>query len=175
MKTMTEFDYIGTGATGATFDVSNSYRYSLWRRWGDETATPDRMCAFIGLNPSTADEKIDDPTVRRCIGFAKSWGFSGMVMLNLFAFRATDPDVMKRNSFATGPDNDEALKAVVARCGMTICCWGFHGIHQNRCGVVRFALRKHDLYHLGLTKHGHPKHPLYLPANSERILWRKQP
>lgn len=130
------------------------------------------MSCFIGLNPSTADETMDDPTVRRCINFAKDWGFGGMVMMNLFAYRATDPNLMKSQTQPTGPLNDQALRTVVELCGRTICCWGTHGIHRNREFQVKSLLADRRLHHLGLTKGGHPKHPLYLGKTTEPQHWR---
>lgn len=125
--------------------------------------------AFIGLNPSTADETEDDPTVRRCINFAMDWGYDGMVMLNAFAFRATDPKVMKTHPEPVGPDNDAALKHWSDRVPRVVACWGTHGAHQGREAVVRRLIP--HLSVLGLTKDGHPKHPLYLPKGLRPVLW----
>lgn len=165
--------FIGDGPTGAVLDETRAYRYSLWRRW-HECCAPSLMCAFVGLNPSTADETADDPTIRRCIGFAKRWGFGGLVMLNIFAFRATDPKDMKASRDPVGPLNDEALRSVAAVVGRVVCCWGAHGSHKLRGSLVKFALKttaKRAVYHLGLSNGGHPKHPLYLSAETEPIRW----
>lgn len=169
------------GATGATLSECRSYRYALWRRWNDSRIRdieskdlgPDfsRMVAFIGLNPSTADETADDPTIRRCIGFAKLWGFDGMCMLNLFALRATDPEEMKRHSEPIGVHNDACLRRGVRLFGKTIACWGVHGSHMNRHYAIRGFIQPSQLWHLGLTKSGQPKHPLYLRADTEPVQW----
>jgi hypothetical protein len=142
---------------GALFSPCRRWRYLLWRRWDSERP----VCAFIGLNPSTADETVDDPTVRRCIGFARAWGYGALHMLNLFAWRATDPVLMmKEGREAVGPLNDEYLKAVHDAAGITVAAWGVHGAFLNRDREVCKMLG--DLHCLVLTKDGHPGHPLYL-------------
>jgi hypothetical protein len=165
--------YIGDGPNGATFSEDRSHRWSLWRRW-EAGCSLGRMLPFIGLNPSTADESLDDPTVRRCISFAHAWNYGGMVMLNIFAFRATDPKDMKSAAHPIGPSNDHALLEVSKACGRVICCWGTHGAYMNRGEEVVHLLGKKDIpfFHLGLTKDGHPKHPLYLLASTQPALWR---
>lgn len=163
---------IGSNNSGAHFSACGGYRYSLWRRWVDNCPL-DRMVAFIGLNPSTADEIENDPTIRRCIGFAKSWGFDGLVMLNLFAFRATDPDVMKAVTNPVGDRNDHAITYTLTRSGGIVCAWGTHGKHRARDFEVKWLLRGAacPVWHLGKNGDGTPKHPLYLKANSERAVW----
>lgn len=151
---------------GAVFSGCRTWRYSLWRRWADG----GRLLAVIGLNPSTADETQDDPTIRRCLRFARDWGFDGLVMLNLFAFRATDPKVMKRAGNPVGPDNNEHLQQETARCQQVIAAWGAHGAFIGRGERVR-QLLECDLFCLGTTKDGHPRHPLYLPASSRPEPW----
>ena len=165
--------YIGDGECGAVLDDERIYRYSLWRRWHAD-CYPSEMCAFVGLNPSTADETEDDPTIRRCIGFAKAWGFGGLVMLNIFALRSTDPKGLRAVSDPVGPLNDEALNRVSGVVGRTVCCWGTHGKLRDRGSLVRWHLKhaaKRSLFHLGLSKGGFPKHPLYLKANTEPVRW----
>src|SRR5271157_168450 len=93
--------------SGATFSLCRTWRYKLWRRWS--AAVP--MVTFIGLNPSTADEINDDPTVRRCLGFARRWGFGGMSMLNVFAYRSTNPRALRAATDPVGPRNGAALLA----------------------------------------------------------------
>ena len=119
---------------------------------------------FVGLNPSTADETIDDPTIRRCRGFAKDWGYGSLCMTNLFAFRATEPSEMKRVGQPVGEDNDLTLRKLAAGAGIVIAAWGVHGVYRSRNRIVKRLIPK--LYCLGKTKDGHPKHPLYLPKNS---------
>lgn len=139
----------------AVFSPCRRYRYELWRRWAKGPAV-----AFVCLNPSTADETQDDPTVRRCINYAKAWGFGAFCMLNLFAYRATDPAEMKRQADPIGPANDRAIFAVCNWVNLVVAAWGVHGTHQDR---HRWAIKNlANLHHLGLTKDGHPRHPLYL-------------
>jgi hypothetical protein len=142
----------------AEFSPDRRYRYSLTILWDSGP-----MAAFIGLNPSTADEVQDDPTIRRCRGFASEWGCGGMVMLNLFAFRATDPKVMKLEPDPIGKDNTiEFLDGVLSRCdGPRIACWGRGGSHLGRSAFVLQELK--GLSYLRMSKGGEPWHPLYLP------------
>lgn len=148
---------------GALFSPCRTYRYVLQREWGYTGVN----AVFIGLNPSTADETKDDPTIRRCIGYAKAWHCDGLIMLNLFAFRATDPNVMRAAADPVGPDNDKWLKRL---CGFTaVAAWGTHGTYRNRENEVRALLP--NLHCLKLTKDGHPAHPLYLPKTLKPIAW----
>lgn len=160
-------NWIGGTNSGAIFDESRAYRYTLWRRWVPE-ARPAKMVAFIGLNPSTADEQVNDNTIRRCIDFAKTWKFDGMVMLNLFAFRATDPKHMKAQSDPIGPKNDDAIWIVTRDVGRVVCVWGAHGTHRERYFTVRSILRRsvNESWCFGRTDKGHPRHPLYLPKGT---------
>jgi len=153
--------------SGAVFSDDRLYRYSLWRVW--EADSDLRMIAFIGLNPSTADETVDDPTVRRCINFAKRWGFGGMYMLNLFGYRATDPKDMKRQHDPVGPGNSAALIQVTGAVPETVACWGSHGSYRERSSKVLDMLPTKFVYHLGVTKGGEPKHPLYLRSDTVRM------
>lgn len=148
---------------GATFSDDEVYRYALWRRW-DRTLG---FVAFIGLNPSTADATKDDPTIRRCLRFARDWGYGGIEMLNLFALRATDPRALRRADDPVGPKNDRILRSTVALCSLVVCAWGAHGEYKGRDReVMGPVLGGTRLYHLGLTNGGHPKHPLYLRADT---------
>jgi hypothetical protein len=124
---------------------------------------------FIGLNPSTADETVDDPTIRRCLSFAKAWGYDGMSMANLFAFRATDPAVMLSEPEPIGSENDTYLLNMARRAGIVIAAWGTQGGHLGRDASVRKMIP--NLHYLRLTKDGHPGHPLYLPGDLEPMLW----
>lgn len=136
------------------------YRYRLLRVWDDSLP----LCAFVMLNPSTADATSDDPTVRRCIGYARAWGCGSLVVVNLFAFRATSPDDMMAAADPVGPDNDRHIEAATGRCHHVVVAWGNHGSFKSRGAEVRFLLRHRRLNHLGLTRTGQPKHPLYLRA-----------
>lgn len=147
---------------GALLSPCRKYRYTLWRIWSEV----EPVVAFIGLNPSTADESVDDPTIRRCIGFAKSWNFGGLVMLNLFAFRSTDPFALQFENDPVGPDNDGHLCQQSEMCVETIAAWGVHGMLNGRAKQVVEMIP--TLQCLGRTKGGHPKHPLYLKASTQR-------
>lgn len=151
---------------GATFSECRKYRYALWRVWGDGL----RIAMFVGLNPSTADETADDPTIRRCIGFTKRWGMDGLFMLNAYAFRATDPKVMKRATDPVGPENNEFLASYARRSETVIACWGAH-CSEIRAAAVKSAISL-PIACFGRTKHGKPKHPLYLPSDAElELFW----
>lgn len=170
MPTLTEIDHVDALDSGALFSPCRRWRYLLWRRW-DENAP---VCAFIGLNPSTADELANDPTVTRCINYAKAWGFGSLWMLNLFAFRATDPKVMKAQAgAAVGPRNDEYLIAAGKRADVVVAAWGCHGTFRDRELTVRRMMWASgvELSCLRETKGGHPQHPLYLPGDLTPQPW----
>jgi hypothetical protein len=126
--------------------------------------------AFVGLNPSTADEVKNDPTVTRCINYAQRWGYGGMWMLNLFAYRATDPNIMKAQADPVGPENDRSILEVYSQARLSIACWGTHGAHRDRGRQVIAQLPA--LHCLGITKAGYPKHPLYLHRDLVPVLFR---
>jgi hypothetical protein len=133
------------------------YRYVLKREW--QPKLPGVL--FVALNPSTADGEQDDPTVRRCIGFARSWGFGKLAIANLFALRSTDPSRLMRDDDPIGPENDRWLSDLAVQFTLTIAAWGAHEVAKDRAANV---LRKLiNVHHLGLTNAGYPKHPLYLP------------
>lgn len=149
----------------ASFSECKLYRYTLTRRWREGA-----LLAFIGLNPSTADESVDDPTIRRCQGFAHEFGYAGIVMLNLFGIRATDPRVMLRHAEPIGLGNDEALLHWRYNCPVMVACWGDHGQHRFRAKRVADMLA--PLHCLGETLRGAPRHPLYLKKTASLRLWR---
>ncbi|HEX7926421.1 MAG TPA: DUF1643 domain-containing protein [bacterium] len=144
----------------AVFDASKRYRYRLGREWD---ATLPRV-TFVLLNPSTADHRKDDPTIRRCIGFARAWGYGGVEVLNLFAWRATKPKDLRRAVAPVGPANDRHLRDAVRRSARVIVAWGIHGAWQNRDQAALALLRRHGCtpFCLGLTRDGLPRHVLYL-------------
>lgn len=145
------------------------YRYWLSREWSEEN--PLRVC-FIGLNPSTADAVNDDPTIRRCINFAKRWGYGGLYMANLFAYRTKSPKLLKEAYAPIGLFNDQAILDVATRSKMIVCAWGNHGSYLCRDREVIELLRDdHTLAAFGITNAGQPKHPLYLPADSDPWQW----
>lgn len=151
----------------AEFSPCMRYRYKLGRTWG-----PGARVAFCMLNPSTADATIDDPTIRRCMGFARAWGFDGVDIVNIFAWRSTDPAALREVSDPIGPGNDEAIVDVARRATFVVCAWGIYGYMGLRGSVVREKLLAGvDVRHLGLTKDGFPKHPLYLAGATRPERW----
>jgi hypothetical protein len=152
----------------AEFSACKKYRYALWRRWG----TGQSYAMFIGLNPSTADDKVDDPTIRRCMSFAQSWGYDGLCMVNLFAYRATLPEKMKRARDPVGPETDKWLKRLAKKADVVIAAWGVHGQFMQRDQAVQQLVA--PLHYLRLTKRGYPGHPLYLPKTLEPQLWMEE-
>jgi hypothetical protein len=148
-----------------SFSPCLRYRYSLTHGW-DPTRTG---CAFICLNPSTASEVQHDPTVRRCIGYSKRWGYGSFTMLNLFGYRCTDPFDMKLVNDPVGPGNDEAIVRLARSAAIVVAGWGTHGTYLGRSDAVRALLRRSgvQLHALALTKGGEPRHPLYLRADLE--------
>jgi len=142
-------------------------KLTLWREWTDDlfvnrTQPVGSYLMVIGLNPSTADETLDDPTIRRCKDFAKRWGFQALCMTNLFAWRATDPRDMKRMPDPVGPENDKWLVRISRGAGMILAAWGKHGSHMNRAALILSGLP--TIHCLRTNKDGSPEHPLYVPA-----------
>jgi len=151
---------------GASFSPCRKWRYDLWRIWDPSL----QRVAFIGLNPSTADETANDPTVTRCINYAKTWGYGGMHMLNIFGYRATDPKDMKSVEDPVGIGNTGVVTAIARECELIICAWGTHGGYRGRGKSMYHMLRSmKDIHCLGTTKDGHPKHPLYLKKDLSPI------
>lgn len=157
--TLTSGPAPGTITRGATFSRCGRYRYTLRRAWGDGP-----LVAFVGLNPSTADATVDDPTIRRCVGFAQAWGYGALVMLNLFALRSTDPDALLAAEDPVGVGNDEVLAAVCEQASLVVEAWGAHRIAPERAHAVKDLLGPNTAV-LGRTKDGHPRHPLYMRAD----------
>lgn len=140
----------------AALSKCRKYRFALWRTWDE--SRPYAM--FIGLNPSTADEAEDDPTIGRCINFAKSWGYGGLCMTNLFAYRATEPSEMLGAEAPIGAENDSWLVEMSKNAGVVVAAWGNHGGHLGRSREVVHLIP--DLHYLKLNVTGEPSHPLYL-------------
>lgn len=157
--------------SGANFSECRRYRYVLWRHWSAEPSL-----VVIGLNPSTADEHTNDPTIERCQRRAKQMGMGGLVMLNLFAWRSTDPSLLPKDRSAIQEPgtnrNDEALLEHT-RTGVVLCGWGNDGELQSRGWNVRTFLRREgrELHALKITKRGHPQHPLYVAYACKPDIW----
>ncbi len=164
----------------AVYSCCGLYRYSLTRTW-DETGP---RLLWILLNPSTADERRNDPTIERCERRARAHGFGAFRVVNIFGFRATDPADLRRAAAPVGPSNDRiVLRAVstwAGRAGDCVACgWGAHGAHRidgepaGRGKSIERKLRRagHALFHLGLTAEGHPRHPLYISYKQPFLPW----
>jgi hypothetical protein len=153
---------------GAIIDNESEYRYRLTRTWD----ASEGAVAFLMLNPSTADAVEDDPTIRRCIGFAEDWGYGQLVVGNLFAAQSSDPDTLTDRDDPIGPRNDEYLRAIADAAEMVVAAWGTNGDLLGRDEAV-MGLLDVPLYALDTTKHGHPNHPLYQPADQEPTLYHE--
>ena len=162
----------GDAASTAEYSDCETYRYTLTRVWDDT----GRRALFIMLNPSTATEVQNDPTVERCERRARTLGFGAFRVLNIFAYRATDPRDMRAAADPVGPGNDAAILAGLEWADQVICAWGTHGAHRARGPAVAAMLQGADvaLFHLGLSKDGHPKHPLYIGYNVQPQPWIMQ-
>ena len=124
---------------------------------------------FVMLNPSTANAKRDDPTIRRCMGFARAWGFGGVDVVNLFAFRATDPRALREAADPIGPANDRHLRRAVRSAGLIVLAWGAHEMARDRAARARPLFNRPGSRCLGLTQSGEPRHPLYLRRDASPV------
>jgi hypothetical protein len=150
----------GDAASTAEYSPCLRYRYTLTRVWDEGGG----RALFVLLNPSTATEVQNDPTVERCERRARALGFGAFRVCNIFAFRATDPRVMRAEADPIGPGNDAAIVDSAGWADRIVCAWGTHGAHLGRGPAVEAMLRAtgRPLFHLGLSAAGHPKHPLYI-------------
>ena len=146
---------------GAKFSPDRVYRYRLWRFWDRRKG----LVLFIGLNPSTADEKVNDPTIRRCIRFSMDWGYGGMLMGNIFAYRNTYPETLKIcNVDPIGAENDAELYDMNAEAKLTVLCWGNGGVYKGRGWEVEQMFP--NAWSFGHSKQAQPLHPLYIAKNT---------
>jgi hypothetical protein len=150
--------------TQAEFSLCRRYRFALWRHWDSGP-----QVLFVMLNPSTADETTDDPTIRRCVGFARAWGFGSLAVGNLFAFRTPKPGELRASAEPIGVGNDDWLTRLHEESALAVAAWGNRGGFLDRSGAVRSILP--DLHVLRLTKHGEPQHPLYLWRDAVPLRW----
>lgn len=159
----------GVTDSWATYSDCETYRYALARTWD---AAAQRVM-FVMLNPSKATESANDPTVGRCEARAKALGFGAFMVTNLFSLRETDPHKMRKHPKPVGVETDQALLDGADWADVTIAAWGVHGVHCGRNADVStlFARAKQPLHCLGLTKDGHPRHPLYLPYSAQPEPW----
>lgn len=177
---------------GARISKCGRYRYSLWREWrgthdpehwrwygtkdgaGHEWGDP-KSVLFVMLNPSTADGEADDPTIRKCAGFARRWRYERLEIVNLFAYRATKPRELfaadARREDIIGWENSSLVARAAREAGIIVCAWGAHAAgHDFHIETVRgWLISSAPQYHLGLTAHGYPRHPLYVPYDQELV------
>jgi len=158
----------------ALISECGKYRYTLTREWD---VTKGKI-VFIMLNPSTADAEFDDPTIRRCINFAKDWGYGSLTVGNLYAYRTSSPEVLfaRNNTVEENKINDEWLKTI-CYTNAVILAYGAKKLSINRARQVMETLSDITmigLYHLGLSKDGYPRHPLYLPGDTKPIKWESK-
>lgn len=161
-----EFD-----ANAAVLSPCGRYRYSLTRRVNEQRHT---WCVFVMLNPSTADATTDDPTIRACCEFARRWECGWLQVVNLYAFRSTDPKGLDAAEDPIGPDNVHHVDTALANADVIVCAWGAHAGPRG----TREGARLRDLYpvhHLGLNADGSPKHPLYIKRSTLPTLWEVSP
>ncbi len=153
----------------ATYSDCERYRYALTRTWNEG----GKRVLFVMLNPSKATEVQNDPTVERCERRARALGFGAFQVTNIFAWRDTDPFQMRKSAEPIGPDNDATLCDGAAWADQIIAAWGTHGAHLGRGAAVEGLLRDtgKPLFSLGISKHGHPKHPLYISYSQQPIRW----
>ena len=153
--------------SSASLSSCRQYRYALRRKWAEGP-----QVLFVMLNPSRADETLDDPTIRRCIGFAKLWGFGSLCVGNLFALRTPSPGELMQHASPIGHENDQWLRTLQESATLTVAAWGNNGRFQKRSASVSKLLT--DPHTLGLTKLAEPRHPLYVHSATQPIKWNHQ-
>lgn len=161
----------GDAASEALYSDCETYRYALTRIWDSDKP----RLLFIMLNPSKATEVQNDPTIERCERRARALGFGGFRATNIFALRETDPHLMRKHPAPEGPENAHVLTESCAWADQILAAWGVHGTHLDQGPKTRDLLFEagHSLYHFGLTKHGHPRHPLYVAYAQKPQLWQR--
>lgn len=148
----------------AILSLDGLYRYRLGRRWGDGDPL-----VWVMLNPSTADADVDDPTIRRCVNFTKAWGFDALTVVNLFAYRATDPKALQLADDPVGRANYRHVRRAVDEAAGIVCAWGANArkVPQFRHAPdISEIAGLRPLFCLGVTKDGSPRHPLYVKADT---------
>jgi hypothetical protein len=151
--------------SSALISDDGAYRYWLSRR----LTAGWRTVLFIGLNPSTADATKDDPTIRRCVGYARLWGFDWLLMGNIYGYRSTDPKALRTQEDPVGPDNQEALKWMAQKAELVIAAWGANPLNCYANTLAGWILSMPHCRVLGQNKNGSPKHPLYLRADAQPV------
>jgi hypothetical protein len=155
--------------SGATFSADRRYRYVLWRTFGEGPAV-----AYVLLNPSTADETQNDPTVERCVRRGLAMGYARVLVTNIFALRSTDPEELYRAEDSVGPENDGAILQAARSAELVVCGWGNHGEHRGRGREVLELLHEAGIapHCLTITRSGQPGHPLYVGYNVQPRRWK---
>ncbi|WP_375688883.1 DUF1643 domain-containing protein [Pseudooceanicola sp. LIPI14-2-Ac024] len=156
-------------ASRATYSTCETYRYALERSWDPDGP----RIAYVMLNPSTASELANDPTVERCERRARAMGYGAFRVVNLFAFRATAPADLRRAEAPEGPGNPGAIAAACDWADMVLAAWGVHGAHRGAGPALAadLAARGQAMHHLGLTRDGHPRHPLFVAYSTLPAPW----
>ena len=148
-----------------------AYRYLLLRE-DPQLVTDKGSLVICMLNPSTADGTVDDPTIRRCRGYAEAWGSAGLTVVNLYALRATKPAALWKHDDPVGLENDYWLQRIARNAGTVVCAWGANAKAARVAKVVDiFTAAGAELVCLGKTKDGAPRHPLYVPAIQQLEPW----
>lgn len=153
---------------GAVISNCGKYRYMLEREW----MTGEGTCLFVMLNPSTADASEDDPTIRRCIGFAQRWGFRRLTVANVFALRSPHPTVILNADDPVGPENDRWVEQLYRDADVAVAAWGAFWFAQDRAADL--VSRYPGLLCLAVTKEGCPQHPLYIKGDAKPVLFTSQ-
>ncbi|MDA8584939.1 DUF1643 domain-containing protein [Rhodobacteraceae bacterium] len=169
MTLITRSNTDGERLSTAVYSPCEKYRYALTRVWD-----PDgKRLLFIMLNPSKATELANDPTIERCERRATALGYGGFRVCNLFGLRETSPTLLKRARRPEGPANTTQIKEALDWTDDILCAWGVHGDHRNQAEILLPILRfsEKPCLTLGLTKHGHPRHPLYIAYKIQPANW----
>ena len=159
----------GERVSEAVYSECEKYRYALTRVWNSE----GKRLLYVMLNPSKATERANDPTIERCERRARALGYGAFRACNLFGLRETDPGKLKRARHPEGPDNRAQIKAAIDWADDVLCAWGVHGVHRNQAEKLMPTFRKSTkpCLVLGLTKDGHPRHPLYIAYKNQPFFW----
>lgn len=163
-----------TATGGAVLSPCGRYRYLLWRDLQASLTEPGGTCLWVMLNPSTADGATNDPTIRRCMGFTQAWGYERMEVVNLYAYRATQPTRLKRATDPIGPDNFDAIREALGRADLVVAAWGGStpaGLMSPPSIPALAAQAGLPLHALGTTAKGEPRHPLFMPVGLEPQPW----
>ena len=152
---------------GAVFDTTRTYRYSLWRQWQPLGA----KIVFVMLNPSTADDRTNDPTIRRCIGLAQSWGYGALEVVNLFARMTSQPHTLRQIADPVGAECDRYLLTAVHQAKTVVVAWGNWGNWRQRDRAVLNLLGDRAVFCVGVNRSGQPRHPLYVRQNVQPVLY----